>query len=156
MRKQLIIPLLIVIFLILSIGAIGSFALFRGGTQAAGSIATAEWSVTRNQSASGDSLEIMRQVTTDTYTLSVRNDSEVDVKYNVIIDNLPDGVKVSLDGGSYQTEVNNSITFTNVGRINYNAATKTRNHTLTFSAEPNAEIVSNQEIDIDVVFIQVV
>lgn len=131
-----------------------SLALYRDSKQGTGSMEAATWSVTRNHSASGDSLNLIPDSLNDDYTLTVQSNSEVDVYYSVIISNLPTGVEVSIDNGSFLTPTNNTITINNVGLIRHSDQTKTRSHILTFRATSSAETTSNQQIHIDVKFQQ--
>ena len=84
--------------------------------------------------------------------MNIESNCEVDLKYSVIISNLPDGVEVSYNGGTFQQQdANNTITFTDVGTILYTDAVKNQSRTLTFRGTSNAEIVDDQEVNIDVV-----
>ena len=145
----------LVIGLTLIFYAVHTYALLRSSSNSNGSIKTARWSVTRNQSQSGDSIEIMPGGATDSYTLTVQSDSEVDVIYSIIISNLPAGVEVDLDNsGNYRTQSTGTIRISPAGTINYNDSVKTKTHTLTFRATNVANPITNQEIDIDVEFKQ--
>lgn len=155
MKKKIIKPLLLIIGISLIFYAIRTFALLRSSTQGIGSIDTAKWSVTRNQSQSGDSIEVIPGISTDSYTLTVESDSEVDVIYSIIISNLPTGVEVDLDNsGNYRTPTSGTIRINSAGTINYNDSTKTKTHTLTFRATNGATLVTDQSINIDVEFKQ--
>ncbi|MBR2833748.1 MAG: hypothetical protein IKE75_04925 [Bacilli bacterium] len=160
MRKKIIAVLLFITIVLAATYALKTFGLLRSSANATGSLLTAEWSVTRSQSASTDSIEVVPGLSTDTYDLTVTSNSEVDVKYTVIISNLPTGIEVQLDDGTFQTPSSGTIRMTNggdvTGTINYNDATKTKTHTLTFRATSSAQAVSDQEIDIDVEFKQTV
>ena len=155
MKSKIIKPMILVIVISLVFYAVHTFALLRSRASGTGTIDAATWSVTRNQSQSGDSIEIVSGVTTDSYTLTVQSNSEVDVIYSIIINNLPTGVEVDLDNsGNYRTPSNGTIRINSAGTINYNDAVKTKNHTLTFRAASGTPPVTEQEIDIDVEFKQ--
>ena len=160
MKKKIIIVALLPILMLSTFYALQTFGLLRSSGNATGSLLTAEWSVSRSQSASTDSIELIPNTSTDIYDLTVTSNSEVDVKYTVVISNLPTGVEVQLDDGTFQTPSSGTIRMTKVGDvtgiINYNDATKTKTHTLTFRATSSAQAVSDQEIDIDVEFKQTV
>ena len=148
---------LIVLFFIIFFGfcTLHTFALYRNSKGSSGSMVTATWNVTRSQSQSGDSLEVYAGGETDSYTLTVQSNSEVDVKNNIIIDNLPSGVEVDIDNTGYLTPTAGVLTIENNNTvINYNDAVKTKTHVLTFKAEAGSTLVDNQEIDIDVEFRQ--
>ena len=155
MKKKIITSIVIVVVLLLGFYAIRTFAIFRKASSGTGSIKAAKWSVTRSQSQSGDSIDIMPGLTTDDYILTVESDSEVDVIYSIIISNLPTGVEVDLDNsGNYSTPTSGTITIDPAGTINYNDAQKTKTHTLTFRATSGAPLVTDQSINIDVKFKQ--
>ena len=155
MKKTIIKRFILIISILLILYAIRTFALYRNASQGSGSIAAATWSVTRSQSQSGDSIDVIPGGITDTYTLTVQSNSEVDVEYKIVINNLPSGIEVDLDNTGYLTPTSGTLTIQNANTIiNYNDVSKTKNHTLTFRAISGASFVSNQEIDIDVEFKQ--
>lgn len=132
-----------------------TFAIFRSHGSATGTIDAATWSISRSQSASGDSLSVIPELASDVYNLTVTSNSEVDVVYTIIVSNLPTGVEVALDDGTYQTPTSGTVRISNAQTvINYSDTVKTKNHTLTFRATSSAQVVSDQEIDIDVEFRQ--
>ena len=135
-----------------------SYAIFRNSSNATGSLSLATWSVTLNQEGVNDTLVVIPSTQTDaTYTLNIESDCEVDIKYSIMISNLPSGVEVSFDGGDFEEQdENNTITFTDVGTILYTDSEKNQTKTLTFRGKSNAEIVENQEVNIDVVVRQIV
>lgn len=155
MKNKIIKPMILVIVIALIFYAVHTFALLRNRANGTGSIDTARWSVTRSQSQSRDSIEVIPGGITDTYNLTVQSNSEVDVVYKIIISNLPSGIEVALDNGNYLTPSSGTLTIQTANTvINYNDATKTKNHTLTFRATSGAPIVTDEEIDIDVEFKQ--
>ena len=149
MKKRIIKTLILCIVIIIVSYAVHTFALMRSSNNIGGSVDAATWSVTRNYSQSGDSIDIYKGGITDSYTLTVQSSSEVDVLYKIVIDNLPSGVVVDIDntGGTLIIENANTV-------INYNDVSKTKTHILTFKANNDAVLVLNQEIDIDVEFRQ--
>lgn len=154
MEKKKII-FIIPIILLLFFCAIEVFGILKSSSQGTKLVSTAIWSVSRNHSSSTDSIDLIRGQGGDDYTLTVQSNSEVDVKYSIIISNLPGGVEVDLDDVTY-TQTDNRIIINNIVPIYYTDSEKTRTHTLTFRATNGASIVSNQEIDIDVEFRQLV
>ena len=157
MKKKILKILLLMIVLLLASYTIKTFAIFRKFGSGTGSFNAATWNVTRSQSQSGDSIDISPGSTTDDYILTVQSSSEVDVVYSIIISNLPSGVEVDLDNsGNYRTPSSGTITINQAGTINYNDSVKTKTHTLTFRATSGASTVSNQSINIDVQFKQVI
>ena len=157
MKKKILKILLLMIVLLLASYTIKTFAIFRKFGSGTGSFNAATWNVSRSQSQSGDSIDISPGSTTDDYILTVQSSSEVDVVYSIIISNLPSGVEVDLDNsGNYRTPSSGTITINQAGTINYNDSVKTKTHTLTFRATSGASAVSNQSINIDVQFKQVI
>ena len=155
MKNKLLKTMMFIIGLLLVLYTMHTFALMRASTTGNGSLDTATWSVTRNKSQSGDSIEIYRGGATDSYTLTVQSNSEVDVRYKIIINNLPSGVEVDIDNLGYQTPTSGSLTVENANTIiNYNDAKKTKTHIITFRATDESTPVTNQKIDIDVEFRQ--
>lgn len=157
MKKELLKPILLVSFILLVFCTVQSFALLRNSSSGTGILNTSSWSVTRSQSQSGDSIDLVSGETTDNYLLTVQSASEVDVVYSIIIRNLPTGVEVDLDNsGDYRIPEDGVVTIRPAGMINYNDENKVKNHTLTFRANSGTTPVTDQEIDIDVEFKQVV
>ncbi len=155
MKKYLLKSLIVVIVLVSVFCTVRTFAILRNRTNSSGSLDTASWSVTRNYSQTGDSLEIYPGGATDSYTLTVSSASEVDVLYKILISNLPTGVEVDLDNTGYQTPTAGSLSIENANTvINYNDSEKTKTHILTFRATSGAQLVTDQPININVEFRQ--
>ena len=155
MKKYLLKSLIVVIVLVSVFCTVRTFAILRNRTNSSGSLDTASWSVTRNYSQTGDSLEIYPGGATDSYTLTVSSASEVDVLYKILISNLPVGVEVDLDNTGYQTPTAGSLSIENANTvINYNDSEKTKTHILTFRATSGAQLVTDQQININVEFRQ--
>ncbi len=155
MKKKIIITLSLSVLILSLFYAFKTFGLFRNSAGSTGTLETARWSVTRSHSTSSDSLEVIPGIADDTYTLTVESMSEVDVTYTIIISNLPAGVEVILDNHTY-TPSNNTVRIPNAGTINYNDQEKIQTRVLTFRAVSGAQTVSDQEIDIDVEFKQII
>ena len=62
---------------------------------------------------------------------------------------------ISLDGGTPVSPSSGTVTFSNVGTLNYNASNKSATHTLTFSAPLGASEIAGS-INLNVVFEQVI
>ena len=155
MKKYIVNSLIFVFAIIFVFCAVRTFALLRNSTNTNGTLDAADWSVTRNYSQTGDSLEIYPGGSTDSYTLTVTSNSEVDVLYKIIISNLPTGVEVDIDNLGYESPTAGSLTIENANTvINYNDSDKTKTHILRFRATSGAQLVTNQELNIDVEFRQ--
>lgn len=119
-----------------------------------GMINTATWSVALNQTGVNNSLQVMYDNLNANYTLNVTSTSDVDVQYTIVVRNIPSGVEVKLDNGSFQTPSNNVVTFNNAGSIYYSDVSKEKTHVLTFKANNGATVVNNQTVTVDVDFKQ--
>ncbi len=155
MKNNKIRSLILVFGMLLLLSTVLTFAILRASGSGSGTIRTAKWSVSRNYSQTGDSIEIYQGGATDSYTLTVQSASEVDVLYKIIISNLPTGVEVDIDNTGYLTPTAGTLIIENANTvINYNDSVKTKTHTLTFKAASTASLVTDREINIDVEFRQ--
>ncbi len=156
MKNNKIRSLILVFGMLLLLSTVLTFAILRASGSGSGTIRTAKWSVSRNYSQTGDSIEIYQGGATDSYTLTVQSAAEVDVLYKIIISNLPAGVQVDIDNTGYlPPDANGNLTIENANTvINYNDSPRTKTHILTFRATAGASLVTDQEIDIDVEFRQ--
>ena len=145
MKKKILmfLPFLMLIFISFT------YAFYKNKANGNGIIEGATWSV--DASGNNSAIILTSGITEQDYTLTVTNNSEVNVTYVIKITNLPDGVFVKLDDGTYVEEVNNKITFSSGLTLNYN---KEKTHTLTFKASANANEVTNQNFNINVEFKQ--
>ena len=156
MKKKML--LIIILVLVLSLFVIhSSFAIYRNIINPNGNIATATWNVTLNQENEENNLYIVAgdDNSTASYTVNITSTSEVDIIYSIVVDDIPNGVTVKLDDGEYQTPANNKVIFVDTGTINYSDNNKTKSHTLTFKASDQAEIVLDEELNINVIARQV-
>ena len=145
MKKTIIISILLVLGIFI---ASLTYAIYRSNSTGTSTLQGATWSV----SASGDNSVNLTTGSTSAYTLTVTNNSEVDVEYDIELTNLPSDISVKLDDGSYVQESNNEVTFTNAGTLLYGASP--RNHTLTFTTDIDSSVVNNQSVSINVKFKQ--
>lgn len=147
MKKKIIILLIIPFCFVTSI----TYSLYKNSTSGTASIGAATFSV--SMTGNENAVSIIEGNSTFEETVTVRNDSEVDVTYSIIISNLPTGVQVSLDNEEYVTETNNKIIFEDAGTVLYGASPVS--HSLRFNAPLTVDEVSNQSIDVNVEFKQV-
>ena len=152
MKKIMPIPIIISILVILFIIPM-SYAIYRSYSTVGVTIAAASWNVSLNQNNVNNNLTIIpgENGTTASYTINITSNSEVDVIYSIVIENLPSGVSISLDDGSFVTANNNKVVFTDVGTILYSDANKNKSHVITIKANSNTQYVNNQEIDVNVI-----
>ena len=147
--------LIILVYLLLAFCIPSSLGIYKRNASTSTSIVAAEWNVSLNQTGVNNTLSIVNNGSTGTYTLKVVSDSEVDMEYAIIISNIPSGVDVKLDDEvNYRVPTNGTVTIDPAGTINYTGSSEEVTHTLTFRANNGASVVSNQTITIDVDFKQ--
>ena len=152
-KKILILSVFFCFALIITIGYISysSLAIYKNSGTGDAEAVTAAWSV--SATSNDTTIDLIAGTQVATYSLTVNNDSYVNVIYSIQLSNLPSNIQVKLDTGSYVTESNNSITFSNVGELQYSGTTQ-RTHTLTFSTPLSSSEITNQSININVIFAQ--
>ena len=117
----------------------GLYARYHSGVtgNAAGSVAKFSVSCSSSDNNTTKTLEIGSEETV-IYAFTVTNTSDVTIQYTIVIENLPQGVDVS----------GNSGTFT----LKYGAS---QSHTLTFQATDAAAEVTEQKVSIKIDAVQV-
>ena len=148
--------ILIIIFALFCVFSIPySLGLLKSNGNSLAALNTALWSVSVN-SNSNSTINLMPNAGTAQFTIVVTSNSEVDTEYSIIVSNIPSGVDVKLDNGNFESPASNSdtVTFSNVGTIIYGDSNNEKTHVLTFRANADAVIVSNQTVNIDVEFKQ--
>ena len=121
-----------------------------------GNVSVAKWDV----SIAGDNnitlptMVIGKSSTYQDYNLTVTSLSEVGINYSVIITNVPEGVQIQVDDGNIYNEDNNKITITNLGSFSASDINTTHTHKLSFIVPIDTDTITNQAIDIDIVFVQ--
>ena len=123
-----------------------------------GEIQVAEWSVDVTSADSG-SITLDAGSNSQTYNLTVTNNSEVASSYSIKVSNVPAGVKVGLDitsASDMVTPTGGEATFTNTGGdLGFEAPNNTRTHVLTLAAEATANITQTSvDMTIEVLFEQ--
>lgn len=149
--KAVLIIGILAIFLMTS-----TFAVFRHKKNGDGLLSVATWDVSLNQTGVNGTIAVVQGGQNDSYTLTVTSGAEVDIRYSIILSNLPAGVEVKLDNGSFLTQSNNTISIADAGTILYTDSVKTKTHTLTFKADSNATVVNNQTVNVNVIVKQIV
>ena len=152
-KNKIIICLSIMIAVFLFIPL--SVAVFKITAGTSETFTAAVWNVSLNQTGIDNNVTLTVGEDTEEYTLKVRSNSEVDAVYTIEVGNIPSGVEVKLDSGSYVTPTNNKVTFTNAGTILYSSNNKENTHTLTFKSSSGVTPVSNQSVTVDVTIQQV-
>ena len=156
MKKETVIrPAIITIIMALLVIA-STYSIYRGVIGGNGAVSLAAWNVSLNQTGISNTLTIIPGTGSDTYDLNITSTSKVDIKYTIVVSNLPTGVKVALGSGNPQQQDNeHKVTFADAGTILYSASQKTNTHTLTFSAVANTTPVNTQSVSIDVIAEQI-
>lgn len=153
MHNNKILIIILTLFCIISIPY--SLGLLKSNVNSSATLDTALWSVSVD-SNSNRSLNLMPNAGAAQFTIVLTSNSEVDTEYSIIVSNIPSGVDVKLDNGNFESPASNSdtVTFSNVGTIIYDEGNNEKTHVLTFRANADAVIVSNQRVNIDVEFKQ--
>lgn len=99
----------------------------------------AKFDVSYVQIESSDTINIIADNSLFNYRFKVKNSSEVGIKYSLVVSNIPEGVKVSLDNGTLQTPSNGVVIFENASSIDYVDGGAYRDHTLSFSSIPEVD-----------------
>ena len=161
MRKQKralrrkITDFLIVYFLIFTLNfTANTFSKYIGRIEGNGRMDVAKWDVDVDNEISTKNISLVSGNTTQEYSFEVRSNSETAAKYDIILTNVPDDVKVSIDGHDLKRPTNNEIKFLDVGAFKANDTIRTKTHVLKFITTINTEIQSNTNINLDVVFVQ--
>ena len=155
LKKKFIVFLFIYFILFTSYFTFNTVSKYVGEMNKTNQISVARFSVNATGNNSNISMIAGNGGSSLTYTVTITSTSEVATDYSIILTNVPTGVKVKLDNGSYMSETNNEISFNNVGTFVPNDSNSTRTHTLTFMAEIGTATQSNSSIGLDVVFTQV-
>lgn len=128
-----------------------SYAKYKSESDIFGEPIAASWDVSINSNT--NSLSAIAGNGTVSYTLNVYNNSEVEVGYNIVISNIPNDIQVKLDNGNYVTPVSNTVTFSNVGTLDYDQNTS-NSHIITFQTTLSTNVITNNSIDFSVNFSQ--
>ena len=151
--KLLIFVCILMVFVFLVIPL--SRAIFKSISGGTGTISTAAWDVAIDQTGLSSSVITAKGDANGTdFTLKLVSESEVDVTYSITISNIPSNVDVKLNGGTFQTPTNGTITFTDAGTINYTGSPVEVTRTITFKANGSATLVNAQQVTVSVDFKQ--
>ena len=148
---------LIVILFILALFIVRStFSLFRDSLAGNSTMVSADWNVTLEQTGVNNNLLVVPGQSVATYTINVKNLSDVDATYDVVLTNVPSGIEASVDGTNFTRVSNGTITINDVGTILYNDKDHMDSKTITFRGVSDATPVSNQEVTINVIVKQLI
>ena len=149
------VEIIVLVYLLLSFCIPSTLGIYKNSATSSKTISAAAWNVSLNQTnISPNVTATIGAVNGSDYTLKLVNDSEVNVSYSITISNIPSNVDVKINGGSYLTPSNGTVTIPNAGTINYTGSPVEVTRTLTFRANNGASLVNNQQVTIDVDFKQ--
>ncbi len=135
--------------------AFNTTSKYKSEANASSSAKVAKWDVSITPVTQTNSFNMVAGNTAPIeYTVRVNSNSEVSSIYSIVVSNIPNNVKVSLDGGLEQIPTNNTVTFQNAGMLNVGSTNTYNDHRLVFDAPIEASAVSNNSINIQVEFIQ--
>ena len=155
LKKKFVVFLLIYFILLTSYLTSFTFAKFVGRIEKETSLEIAKWEVyTDTNDNSTNALNLVSGNTSQNYILKVTSNSDVAIDYSVEISNLPNGIIISLDGGTFKTAKNNKIVFEDAGSFAAGSASVVNQHNLTFSTVLGSGNISSENIKINVIFIQ--
>lgn len=156
-KKRLAIFLFVYFSLFASYYTTNTFTKCVGSLSKSGALNIAKWDVSLNPT-SGNTFNIIAGNTSEnledqTYTFTITNYSDVALSYNIVLSNVPAGVEVIFDNVTYY-ESSNVVSITNAGSFLTTDLNNTHTHSLTFIAPTGTASVINNEVDIDVDFVQ--
>ena len=132
-----------------------TFSKYTGIIGRSGSTTVAKWDVSIDTADnSSDTIDVVSDAVTGSYIVKVINKSEVSSTYSISLSNVPADLEVSLDGGTYQTPINNVVTFNNAGTFVANDAVDTHTHVLTFNDPASSSNDGLYNISINVNLVQ--
>ena len=154
LRKK-ITSFLLLYFLVFTLNfTTNTFSKYIGRINENSSINIAKWDVGVDNEISTKSINLVSGNNTQEYSFEVKSNSETAAKYDIILTNVPDDVKVSIDGHDLKSPTNNEIRFIDVGAFKANDTTRTKTHVLRFITTIDTEIQDNTNINLSVVFVQ--
>lgn len=162
-RKKLRTPMICFGLLMLvataAIAAVGVFVVAKMvGTVglASGDMQVAKWDV--RVAGASEAVNMVAGGATQSYAVTVTNNSDVSSTYAIKVSNIPAGVKVGLSDGSLQEPSGGVVIFTNTGgALGFEAPNNSRQHTLVLQADLDDAAASpegGEQVDVDVLFVQ--
>ena len=156
-KRKFFLFLLIYLFFVTTYVSLNTFSKYastaNSGTTTQG---VAKWDVSLDTSSSGNTINLINgnSSSSQDYLLTVTSQSEVGVNCDLNITNVPNGLKLTIDGTYEYTASNTEINVSNFCLFNANDANDTQNFVLTFTAPLELAAEQNRQIDINVTCIQ--
>lgn len=150
-KKKKIIVFIIVFFLVFfSCFFINkTFSSYKSNVISSGETDVAKWELLVDSDQS--SIDLVPGGASGSYILDVTSKSEVSSSYSIEISNIPEGVQISLDEGTYKDPISGIVTFTDCGHFNSTSSSIVNEHRITFKATSSASVISNRELNIDII-----
>ena len=158
LKKKIIKFISIYIACFLVFNAAITIAKYVSETSGTGTKGIAKWEVLYDSSDNvTNKLNLVsgNEAQNQTYIIKVTSNSEVKASYSLVLTNVPNDVEAKVDGGSYVSPTNNTITIENIGTINANATNKTNTHTLKFNTPLNSQVIGENSINVEMKFVQI-
>lgn len=156
-KRKFFLFLLIYLFFITTYVSLNTFSKYVSVTNNKNATkSVAKWDVSLDTSSSGNTINLINgnSSSSQDYLLTVTSQSEVGVNCDLNISNVPNGLKLVIDGTDEYTASNTEINVSDFCLFNANDANDTQNFVLTFVAPLDLATVSNRQIDINVTCIQ--
>ena len=152
-RKLMTFSFLYLIFFTVHFSMI-TFSKYTGISAGNGNTSVAKWEVSADNNISSKNISLIAGSDPQEYKIRVTGKSEVSSKYSIVISNVPNNVKISLDGGTQKLPEDNEISFSNAGQFEANDTNFTHEHTLNFYALVEADQVQNRQLSLNIIFTQ--
>lgn len=156
-KRKFFLFLLIYLFFITTYVSLNTFSKYisvannRNTTQG-----VAKWDVSLDTSSSGNTINLINgnSSSSQDYMLTVTSQSEVGVNCDLNILNVPNGLKLTIDGTYEYTASNSEIYVSNFCLFNANDINDTQNFVLTFTASLDIASEQGRQIGINVICAQ--
>ena len=144
--------ILIFFFLIIICNIVNTYCKYQSNNSFNNSIAIAKWEVDTN--INNEILNLVSNNNVQDYIVNISYKSDVASDYQIILSNIPEGIKVSLNDDMYINSDNNHQIVFNAGIINATKEQVNIADTLHFISTLDSDNLSNYKIQIEVVFNQ--
>ena len=151
--KKYIKLILIFIFLLLFTTILNTYCKYQNNMKLNNNIAIAKWEI--KPDINNKILNLVSNNTTQDYEINIAYKSEVASNYQIILSNIPKGIKVSLNSSQIFTPDNNNQIIINAGTINPSNNQINITDSLRFISTLDADNLSDYIIGIEVIFSQI-
>lgn len=151
--KKYIKLILIFIFLLLFTTILNTYCKYQNNMKLNNNIAIAKWEI--KPDINNIILNLVSNNTTQDYEINIAYKSEVASNYQIILSNIPKGIKVSLNSSQIFTPDNNNQIIINAGTINPSNSQINITDSLRFISTLEADNLSDYIIGIEVIFNQI-